>query len=110
MGIPIYSILVYKYFHYIITDKRVIIQKGLVGRDFEIADLDKITNTELNIDIFDKFSGEDSGSIIISTAGSFTYTRDGLSQKPYTLSHIEKPYEVFRFLKKLLNKTKKTID
>ena len=37
-GGPIYSWLVYKYVHYAITNKRVIIKSGLIGRDFKTVD------------------------------------------------------------------------
>ena len=42
-GVPTYQLLLYKHVYYAITDKRAIIQKGLIGRDFEILDFDKIT-------------------------------------------------------------------
>ena len=40
----IYPILNFFVTHYAITDKRVIIQNGIIGRDFKIIDFDKITN------------------------------------------------------------------
>jgi len=100
-GIPIYRALVYKYTYYAITNKRVIFQKGLIGRDFEMVDFDQITNAEVDVGVLDKLFGGGSGSILISTAGSFTYTRRGAIQKPYTISHIDNPYDVFKFLKKV---------
>ncbi len=100
-GPPIYSWLVYSRMYYAITDRRVIIQKGLVGRDFEIADFDKITNAEVDVGLWDKLAGKDSGSIMIATAGTFTYSRQGTSPTPYTLKSITHPYEVFKFFKKV---------
>lgn len=52
-GIPLYKALVYKYTYYAITDKRVILQTGLIGRDFEMVDFDQITNAEVNVGVFD---------------------------------------------------------
>jgi uncharacterized membrane protein YdbT with pleckstrin-like domain len=110
-GIPIYQILVYKYTYYAITDKRVILQKGLIGRDFEVIDFDKITNTEVNISIFDKILGAgNTGSILISTAGSLTYSRQGTAQKPYTIRNINNPYEVFKFFGKVSYDVKTDIE
>ena len=100
-GPPIYTFLVYKNVHYVITDKRVIIQKGLVGRDFEMIDYDQITNAEVNVGVSDKLFGGGSGSILIATAGSFTYVRNGVASRPYTVSHIENPYDVFKFFKNI---------
>lgn len=110
IGVPLYALLVHKRVHYAITDKRVIIQKGLIGRDFEIIDYDQITNAEVNVGIIDKLFGRDSGSILISTAGSFTYTRQGPVQKPYTLSHIKNPYQVFKFFKDVSHDIKTDIN
>ncbi len=95
----IYQVLSFNRTHYAITDKRVIIQKGVIGRDFEIVDHDKITNAEVNVGIADKMFGKNSGSILISTAGTFTYTRQGQVSRPYTLRNISSPYEVFKQFK-----------
>jgi membrane protein YdbS with pleckstrin-like domain len=100
-GLPIYQILVYKHTHYAITEKRVILQKGWIGRDFELIDFDQVTNAEVNVGVFDKlFGGGNTGSILVSAAGSFTPTRQGAVQKPYTLRNITGPYEVFKLFKK----------
>lgn len=108
-GVPIYKALVYKHTYYSVTNKRILIQKGLIGRDFEMIDFDQISNAEVNVGILDKLFGGDSGSIIISTAGSFTYTRRGPVQKPYTISHVPNPYEVFKFFKKISHDVKTDI-
>ncbi|OGZ79127.1 MAG: hypothetical protein A2528_00620 [Candidatus Staskawiczbacteria bacterium RIFOXYD2_FULL_37_9] len=110
-GPAVYSILVFKHTHYAITDKRVIIQKGWIGRDFEIVDFDQITNAEVNVGLFDKIFGKgDTGSILISTAGTFTQTRRGLSSKPYTMYNITNPYDAFKFLKKVSHDVKTDIE
>lgn len=109
-GIPIYQVLVYKHTYYSITDKRVIIQKGWIGRDFEAVDFDQITNAEVNVGIFDKlFGNHDTGSILISSAGTLTYTRNGAASKPYTIRNITNPYEVFKFFKKVSHDVKTDI-
>lgn len=110
IGFPLYSILVHKHTYYAITDKRIIIQKGLIGRDFEIIDYDQVTNAEVNVGILDKLLGKNSGSILISTAGSFTYTRQGPVNKPYTLSHVKDPYHVFKFFKDVSHDVKTDIN
>ncbi|MBS3112497.1 PH domain-containing protein [Candidatus Woesearchaeota archaeon] len=101
--------MVYKHTYYTITNKRVLLQKGLIGRDFEMVDFDQITNAEVNVGFLDILFGRKSGNILISTAGSFTYTRSGAVQKPYTISHIENPYEVFKFFKKVSHAVKTDI-
>ncbi len=108
-GIPIYQILVYKHVYYAITNKRILLQKGLIGRDFEIVDFDQITNSEVNVGLLDKMFGGNSGSILISTAGSITYGRHGPIQKPYTIRNVENPYDVFKFFKKVSHAVKTDI-
>lgn len=109
-GIPIYQILSYKHVYYAITDKRVVIQKGLIGRDFEIIDFDQITNAEVNIGLFDKLFGRNTGSILISTAGSFTYGRQGAVHKPYTMRNIVNPYDVFKLFKQVSHAVRSDIE
>ncbi len=95
---------------FIMQSPRVIFKKGLIGRDFEMVDFDQMTNAEVNVGLFDKvFEGGNSGSILISTAGSITYRRHDPVQKPYTLRNIEKPYNVFKFFKKVSHAVKTDI-
>jgi len=105
-GIPTYNYLVHSRTYYAITNKRVIIQTGVIGRDFKMVDFDQITNAEVNVGLFDKIFGGSSGSIIISTAGTFVEGNHGPMSKPYTLSNIENPYEVFKFFKKVSHAVK----
>ncbi len=107
--VPLYMYFSYKYIHYAITNKRVIFQSGLIGRDFEIVDFDKITNAEVNVGILDKLFGGGSGTILIFTAGTFTHTRRGVASKPYRLRHVPDPYEVFKYLKKVSHDVKTDI-
>jgi len=101
-GIPIYQYLVFKHTYYAVTDKRVILQRGWIGRDFEILDFDKITNVEVNVGVFDKiFGNKNTGSILLSSAGSIIYSRQGPVQRPSTMRNILNPYEVFKFIKKV---------
>lgn len=102
IGIPVYLILVYKHTYYAITEKRVVFQKGWIGRDFESIDFDQISNIEVNVGVFDKiFEKGNTGSILVSTAGSFTQTNRGTYQKRYVISNVKNPYDVFKFFKKV---------
>lgn len=102
IGIPIYKVLLYKRLHYAITEKRVIIQKGVIGRDFEYIDFDQVTNAEVTVGFWDKVLKQNTGSIIISSAGSFTYPRqEHPVSRPYTISNIDNPYDVFKFFKQV---------
>ena len=108
--IPLYQFLSYKNIYYAITDKRVIMQRGWIGRSFETVDFDQVTNTEVTVGIFDKLFGGNSGSILISTAGSFTYSRQGGGIKPYTMRNVLNPYQVYKFFEKVERDIKTDIE
>lgn len=97
----IYKFLSYFFIHYAITDKRVILQGGIIGRDFRIIEFDKITNLEVNVNLFDKIFGGNSGSILIQTPEAFRNTRLGPMASPHKIKHIKDPYEVFKLFKNL---------
>ncbi|MEK6947445.1 MAG: PH domain-containing protein [Nanoarchaeota archaeon] len=84
---PIYNSLNYKYVYYVITNKRVIFQQGIIGRDFGAFDFDQVTDLEVNIGVWDKLVGRDSGTIIIT------------AQRYCSMYNIPHPYEVFKFFK-----------
>ncbi len=110
IGAPAYKFFVYSKTHYAITDKRVIVQGGLIGRDFQLIDFDQITNAEVNVGVLDKLFGSSSGSILLSSAGTLTYSRNGQIAKPYTFSNVPNPYEVFKFFKKVSHDVKTDIN
>ena len=109
-GIPLYQFLSYKNIYYAITDKRVILQKGWIGRSFETVDFDQVTNTEVVVGVFDKIFGGNSGSVLISTAGSLTYSRQGQVSRPYTMRTVLKPYDVYKFFEKIEHDVKTDIE
>jgi uncharacterized membrane protein YdbT with pleckstrin-like domain len=106
----IYIVFDYKNTYYAITNKRIIIQSGIIGRDFETIDFDQITNAEVNIGVMDKIFGSGrSGSIMISTAGSIAYSKSGAYNVPFKLNNILNPYEAFRFFKTISHAVKTDI-
>jgi membrane protein YdbS with pleckstrin-like domain len=110
VGIPLYKVLVYSKTYYTITDKRVILQTGVIGRDFQMIDFDQITNADVDVGLFDVLFGRNSGSILLSSAGTMTYSRQGAISKPYVISNIQEPYEVFKLFKKVSHAVKTDIE
>ncbi len=84
-----YRGLVHRHTYYGITNRRVLAQGGLVGREFETVDFDKVAGIEVNVGIADKAFGSGSGSIAVGSAGGLC-----------TLRNVRQPYGVLRFLKK----------
>ncbi len=106
---PFYRFFGYKRIFYGITDKRIILQKGIIGRDFKLVDYDKITNKEVDVGIIDQVFGKNSGSIKISTPITVMRTSEGPKDHPFTLAHISDPYNVFKLLKKTSHDVKTDI-
>ena len=96
----VYQILLYKHLEYAITNTRVIIQGGVIGRDYKSVDFDKIQDTIINVGLLDKIFG--TGSIEIKTAGvNVVQSRYGSQVVPTqnVIGHINNPYEVAKVLK-----------
>lgn len=111
IGLPLYQYYVYRHIYYAVTNKRVILQTGLIGRDFQIIDFDQITNAEVNVGIFDQlFTQGKTGSILVSSAGTFVHTKHGPAARPYSLRNIRDPYTVFKFIKKVSHDVKTDIE
>jgi len=95
-----YAVLVHKHVDYAITGKRVIVKKGLIGRDFDTIDFEKMQDISVNVGVIDKIFG--TGSIISSSAGRMRYSRRGSYNVPGNIFRaIENPYKVFKLLKKV---------
>lgn len=108
--IPIYNIWAYKHIHYAITNKRVLLQSGIVGRDFKIVDFDQITNAEVAVGLVDLILKKNTGSLAISTASTFIVQKGNTIPRPYLMIHIQSPYNVFKFFKQVSHDTKTDIE
>ncbi len=101
----------YEVTHYVVTNRRVIFQSGIIGRDFRFVDFDKITNASVDVGLMDKLLGNGSGTISIMSAGMMIYGKNGSATPiPYSLSHIAGPYDVFKLFKKVSYDVKTDIE
>ena len=76
---------------YIITDKRVLIIKGLINKSTKDIPYKKITDTQTKQDFLDKIF-YNSGTIFLNTAGSHGYEA--------ALEHVGTPFEIKKFIDK----------
>ncbi len=98
--VVVYRILLYNHLAYVITNNRVIIQRGVIGRDYKSIDFDKIQDIGINVGLFDKIFG--TGSLDIKTAGvNVVQTRYGSTVVPSQniIGYVKNPYEVAKILK-----------
>ena len=110
--LPMWQILRYRNTEYLITDKRVIIQSGAIGKDTRFVELCDIQEAKVKIGMVDKWFG--TGSILIPTAGQAVMgyaVGDAVSWhlSPFpkitpNISAIRKPYEVVKLLQKAIER------
>lgn len=88
---------------YYVTDKRIIIQTGIIGASYQTIYYKDIRNVELRIGIIDKMLGV--GDIYISTGniiGLGNTTRVGNNNLRNVILDIENPYEIYPKLQKIV--------
>ena len=95
----VYNLLVFPHTHYVITDKRTIIQRGVIGRDFVTIEHDQVTSAKVNVGLMDKMFGKNSGSLMIIHAGGATTKND--AAVPDSLRSITDPYKVYQAFNKI---------
>ena len=98
----IYNVLLYKNLYYFLTDKRIIIQKGIIGVDFDLVDFEMISNLEVRVGLLDYIFGfGKTGSIFLHSPGRFKTIGRNTYEKPYIIYSILQPYEIFKLIKKV---------
>lgn len=107
---PIYTFFSSIFTFYAITDKRVIIQSGIIGTDFQVVDFDKINNMDVNVGISDKLFGNNSGTISIDSGRVESTSKGGTYTVLQTMELITDPYAVFEKLKKVSHDIKTDIE
>ena len=93
----IVSRFVWSVTYYAITDKRVIFQRGIIGRDFTFVDFDKIQNATVNVGLIDKIFN--TGTIQIYS-GKMGTGRNGSYPIYDIIASIPNPYDTFKFFQK----------
>ncbi len=89
--------------YYAITNKRLIFQKGIIGRDFDSIDYDKVQNASVRVGLIGViFKVGDvrmfTGKTASYTTGSGTHgARQSVTRPVYdSFVHIESPYETLK--------------
>lgn len=97
--------LAFKNKFYTITDKRFIIQKGLLGIDFSSIPIDAVQFVSVNVTVLDKILKKGTGTITFGTVS----TPVTAGQIPsFVFSNIFEVYDNYKIIKELIdNKTTK---
>jgi len=101
MGVvlPVYRFLNWKATNYVITDRRIYIEKGIIGRDISVREFTDIHEPEVYVDFIDKI--RNCGSVYLSPR----FVKAANGRKIYTLAlaflHIPEPHKVFELVKRM---------
>ena len=94
---PIYRAFNHKYMRYVVTDRRIYIQSGVIGRDISTYEFTNITDVTVNVGFIEKLNS--CGSVILHGG----MVQQGNSQKALksTFKAIKDPYGVYKLIKEL---------
>ncbi len=53
-GAPIYALLTWKNVFYVLTDRRILVRKGLIGIDYDVLRLDTIQQVNIDVGLWDR--------------------------------------------------------
>jgi uncharacterized membrane protein YdbT with pleckstrin-like domain len=97
LGPPIPTIVGYRKTKYLITNRRLITQTGVIGLDTRFVDLDKIQEVHVRVGLGDKVFG--TGSLMVVTAG-FMFM--GVKHPYCCFVGLKEPYAVQKLLQEAM--------
>ncbi len=98
-----FLVLAYKKREYAYTNKRVLIQDGIIGTDYKGLDHKMIGATEVRVDLLDKVLGQNTGTLRF---GSMASPMNQQAINMFTFRGIKDPYSVYKEIKKYIDTTK----
>ncbi len=98
----------YRSYLYCITNKKVIIRSGIIGRDFRVLELESITTVDMNVGFSDKICGGTTGTIQFFNSSNATYHASGMETgyNKNGFQHIENVHEIYKEIKNLIAQSK----
>ena len=89
------------YFAY--TNSRILIRSGIIGIDFKSLDMRYVGALNVKVGFVDKVLKQETGTI---TFGSMSSPMATSKQVGYNFSHVEKPYELYKEMKQIVEEVK----
>lgn len=89
------------YFAY--TNSRVLVRSGIIGIDYKSLDMRYIGAINVKVGFWDKVLQRETGTI---TFGSMSSPMPNSRGMGYNFAHIEKPYELYKEMKEVVEKVK----
>jgi hypothetical protein len=97
--------LAYRKRYYAFSNKRILIRGGVIGVDFKVLEYKLLGAMTVSVNVVDKILGGKTGSIRFGSAS--TPIVSGAETNPFSFTHVEKPYELLREIKKAIGKEEK---
>ncbi len=88
----LYPLLLWRNLYYAITDRRVIVRKGVIGIDYDVLNLDYIQQINVDRGVWDKIY--DTGTLVIRAVGV----------TPVRFLSIKRPFKVYEILNTAVRK------
>jgi len=96
----------YKKRFYAYSCKRVIIRGGIIGVDYKSLEFRDLTATVVKVGALDKMVKQNTGMVEFGSPGSPLGTNAAGMPNPYRYVHVEKPYDVMREIRELIEQTR----
>lgn len=88
---------------YAVTNKRVLIRTGYIGVDYKSLDYSMVGAFTVNVNWIDKLLRKNTGSLAF---GSMASPMTNGTVAKFNFSYIDKPYEVYKEIKELIDESK----
>lgn len=96
---PVYRFINWKYIEYAITDKRIYIASGIIGRDIKLVEFSQVREPSVRVGIIEKL--RNCGTVRLNPFSQPNSGNNMMSLQSGALLHISDPYEVFKRIKQM---------
>lgn len=99
----VFAAVYYKNNYFAYTNSRVLIRSGIIGIDFKSLDMRYVGAINVKVGFWDKVLKRETGTITFGSMSSPMATSKAVG---YNFAHIEKPYELYKEMKQIVDKVK----
>ena len=99
----IFAAIYYKNNYFAYTNARILIRSGIIGIDFKSLDMRYVGELNVKVGFWDKVLKQETGTITFGSMSSPMATSKAVG---YNFSHIEKPYELYKEMKQVVEEVK----
>ncbi len=99
----IFAAIYYKNNYFAYTNSRILIRSGIIGIDFKSLDMRYVGALNVKVGFVDKVLKQETGTITFGSMSSPMATSKAVG---YNFSHVEKPYELYKEMKQIVEEVK----